>query len=276
MDLVPRLVDYVANFPRTEDVSELKSQLSGCTHADLRAACSLLHFPVSKKSKKKSGYINSLVSYWRGDVAKIPAKTTEMSQPKANLPHHPMPVHEASDVVNYVQQFAADGDVNELRDQLNGCTALILRSACVQLSLRPNRKHFAKANFVDLLVDYWQQSVAGLYSPITFAHKVVSAPVSVTSEPEVAPRIVSEETEKEKEKRPRYTEPMAEKKKAKVEHCDIGEEKTTLIASLDKAKVVKEWASAIEILSRVDGSSESIASIRTLIDNLIESAATDL
>ncbi|CEG38400.1 uncharacterized protein PHALS_08478 [Plasmopara halstedii] len=273
MDLVPRLLDYVVNFPRTEDASELKSQLSGCTHSDLRAVCNLLRLPISKKNNKKSGYIATLVSYWRGDVPKPSANTmipTDKSQPKAHLPHHPMPVHEASDVINYVQHFAPNGDVHELRDQLNGCKAVILRSACVQLDLRPHRKNFAKPNFVDLLVEYWQQFRAGS-SP----RMVASYTSPVTLDPEVTPRNVNHEIEIVKEVRSRGEELLLRKKRAKVERSD-GEEKSTLTTSLEKAKVVKEWASAIEILSRVDGSADSIASIRALIDDVVESAALNL
>ncbi|KAF1784005.1 hypothetical protein GQ600_10022 [Phytophthora cactorum] len=281
MDMVPRLLDYIGSYPRFEDANEFKDQLSGYTHKDLRAACSLLNLPVSKKTNKKGGCITTLVAYWKGDdipiASKTPAKTVQptatMSQPTASLPHHPMPMHEVSDVTQYVQQFPPHGDEQELRDQLNGCKAVILRSACVQLELRPNRKNFAKPNFVTLLVNYWKDSVA------------VSCNASVTPravhvpEPSVTPRNVREEVVEIKQKRTREEEKAPKKKKAKVmeRSGDIFEEKVgAMTASLEKAKVVKEWASAIEILSRVDGSAESIASIRALIDGVVESAATDL
>ncbi|KAF1783143.1 hypothetical protein GQ600_5931 [Phytophthora cactorum] len=258
MDMVPRLLDYIGSYPRFEDANEFKDQLSGYTHKDLRAACSLLNLPVSKKTNKKGGCITTLVAYWKGDDIPMPLKHPL----NPSLPHHPMPMHEVSDVTQYVQQFPPHGDEQELRDQLNGCKAVILRSACVQLELRPNRKNFAKPNFVTLLVNYWKDSVA------------VSCNASVTPravhvpEPNVTPRNVREEEEK-----------APKKKKAKVmeRSGDIFEEKVgAMTASLEKAKVVKEWASAIEILSRVDGSAESIASIRALIDGVVESAATDL
>ncbi|ETK93980.1 hypothetical protein F441_03027 [Phytophthora nicotianae CJ01A1] len=281
MDMVPRLLDYITSYPRFEGEKEFKDQLSGFTHKDLRAACSLLNLPVSKKNNKKGGYISTLVAYWKGDstpiASKTPAKTTQpkatMSQAMPNLPHHPMPMHEASDVTQYVQDFPPDGDEQELRDQLDGCRAVILRSACVQLELRPNRKNFAKPNFVTLLVEYWKDSVA-ISSHASITPRAVHVP-----EPNVTPRNAREEMVDAKQKRTREEEKTPKKKKAKVmeRSGDLFEEKVgAMAASLEKAKVVKEWAAAIEILSRVDGSAESIASIRALIDGVVESAATDL
>ncbi|ETM97663.1 hypothetical protein PPTG_20105 [Phytophthora nicotianae INRA-310] len=167
-----------------------------------------------------------------------------------------MPMHEASDVTQYVQDFPPDGDEQELRDQLDGCRAVILRSACVQLELRPNRKNFAKPNFVTLLVEYWKDSVA-ISSHASITPRAVHVP-----EPNVTPRNAREEMVDAKQKRTREEEKTPKKKKAKVmeRSGDLFEEKVgAMAASLEKAKVVKEWASAIEILSRVDGSAESIA-----------------
>ncbi|KAG7379306.1 hypothetical protein PHYPSEUDO_008760 [Phytophthora pseudosyringae] len=293
MDMVPRLLDYIASVPPEADVEEFKDQLSGYTHKDLRAACTELDLSFSKKNNKKSGYITTLVSYWKGDAVASPQDAANlstpkgtMSQPTGNLPHHPMPMHEASDVTQYVQQFPPLGDEQELRDQLNGCKALILRSACVLLELRPNRKNFAKPNFVALLVSYWKDSVAVLPPS---AKKVVSVTprAAQVPEPNVTPRTgrtVGDGDGEVKQKRSRGEEVVekAPKKKNKVleRSGDIFEENEdssrTMTASLEKAKVVKEWASAIEILSRVDGSAESIASIRALIDGVVESAAGDL
>ncbi|KAI9985055.1 hypothetical protein PInf_004363 [Phytophthora infestans] len=278
MDMVPRLLDYIGSYPRLEDEKELRYQLSGFTHKDLRAACSLLNLPISRKNNKKGGYIATLVAYWKGDSAPLasnsaasPAQSfVPMTQPMANLPHHPMPMHEASDVTQYVQQFPPQGDEQELRDQLNGCKAVILRSACVLLELRPNRKNFAKPNYITLLVDYWKDSVA-ISSDATATPRAVHF-----DEPNVTPR---NEVDAGNQKRTRDEAKTATKKKAKVmeRSGDIFEEKVgAMAASLEKAQVVKEWASAIEILSRVDGSAESIASIRALIDGVVESAATDL
>ncbi|KAG7395553.1 hypothetical protein PHYBOEH_003642 [Phytophthora boehmeriae] len=51
---------------------------------------------------------------------------------------------------------------------------------------------------------------------------------------------------------------------------------SVMASSLEKAKVVKEWASAAEILSRVDGSSASVEAIRAIIDDVVQKAAREL
>lgn len=45
---------------------------------------------------------------------------------------------------------------------------------------------------------------------------------------------------------------------------------------MEKVTVVKEWASVIEMLSRVEGSEESIKRIRDLIDGVVDSAMIEL
>lgn len=278
------------------DVTEFRDQLSGFTYKDLRAACSDLDLRVSKKSSKKSGYISTLISYWKGELVpgapplgkpptskpKLAAKTP---QTMPDLPHHPMPMHEPSDVTQFVQEFPPDGDEEELRDQLNNCKAVILRSACVLFDLRPNRKNFAKPNFVTLLVDYWKDNVE-----VSFMSKKVNVTPRAAEfvEPNVTPRprknLSEEEVEIElPQKRTSHEFELNEtpkKKKAKTleRSGDIFEDEKSdaLSTSLEKAKVVKEWAAAMEILSRVEGSTESIASIRALINGVVESAANDL
>ena len=57
---------------------------------------------------------------------------------------------------------------------------------------------------------------------------------------------------------------------------DHGEAKMeTFAASMEKAKIVKEWISVIEMLSRVEGSAESIASILKIIDQVVNSAMSE-
>ncbi|POM74401.1 Hypothetical protein PHPALM_8650 [Phytophthora palmivora] len=282
MDSEHRLLNYIASVPATTSADEFKAQLSGYQHKDLRAVCSHLDLALPKKNNKKSSHIATLVRYWKGDVSstenpKTPAKTplpqTKMSQPKANLPHHPMPMHEARDVTQYVQEFPSNGDIDELQDQLNGCKALILRSACVLLELRPNRKNFAKPNFVTLLVNYWKDSVAAATGNVP----IVTPNGAPMLESFVTPREEVVALKKRVREEVKLKAPKKKKTKSLERSGDVDDEKGGVMAgSLEKAKVVKEWASAIEILSRVDGSAESIASIRALIDGVVESAAGDL
>ncbi|KAK1942656.1 hypothetical protein P3T76_006155 [Phytophthora citrophthora] len=196
-----------------------------------------------------------------------------------------MPMHEPSDVTQYVQEFPPDGDEEELRDQLDGCKAVILRSACVLFDLRPNRKNFAKPNFVTLLVNYWKDSIE--VSP-TGKKVNVTPRAAQFLEPNVTPRPGKNMREETVEidlpqKRTRNEFELKEtpkKKKTKTleRSGDIFEDENNdaLSTSLEKAKVVKEWAAAMEILSRVEGSTESIASIRALINGVVESATNDL
>ncbi|TDH67211.1 hypothetical protein CCR75_006622 [Bremia lactucae] len=280
MDLVSRLLDYIATFPRHEDENELKSQLSGCTQKDLRAACTSLQLPVPKKSSKKSGYITTLVSYWKGDLkpgtATAPTNkrkrtSCEKTLTKPNLPHHPMSVHEASDVIEYIHEFRRYEDVEELRDQLNGCKAMILRSACVQLDLRPNQRDFVKPNYVDLLVEYWKDTQeVGFKPPVTPEVSVLSVKESGFV-PDISKDEVESQLKRIRDKAPLDEETMIDLEKRRDNKKTSG----NLTALLEKAKVVKEWASAIEVLSRVDGSQASIASIRALIHGVVKSAATD-
>ncbi|KAF4129250.1 hypothetical protein GN958_ATG21514 [Phytophthora infestans] len=54
------------------------------------------------------------------------------------------------------------------------------------------------------------------------------------------------------------------------------EQESTLSSSLQKARVVKEWASAIEILTRTGDASDTVHSIRAAIDKVMKSAAAEL
>ncbi|OWZ10278.1 hypothetical protein PHMEG_00016893 [Phytophthora megakarya] len=195
-----------------------------------------------------------------------------------------MPMHEASDVTKFVQDFSPNGDIQELRDQLNECRAVILRSACVLLELRPYRKHFTKPNHVTLLVEYWQDTVKTINereNPPSVAEVASNA----AQAPEVPPKAVEapephfvprDEGVRLKKRTREEVKEKPEKKKTKglERNGNIFKEKPGAMAkSLEKAKVVKEWASAIEILSRVDGGADSITSIRALIDDVVESAA---
>ncbi|KAF4138613.1 hypothetical protein GN958_ATG12198 [Phytophthora infestans] len=54
------------------------------------------------------------------------------------------------------------------------------------------------------------------------------------------------------------------------------EQMSTLSSSLQKARVVKEWAFAIEILTRTGDASDTVHSIRAAIDKVMKSAAAEL
>lgn len=124
------------------------------------------------------------------------------------------------------------------------------------------------------------------------------APARVT-EPKATPKpkqkrtVKRDEEEKVKPKRTRAEEVVEGKEKApkkqketptvqvqrrSAERVEDEEEqaRNVMASSLEKAKVVQEWASAIEILSRVDGSDASISSIRVLIDGVMDSALNEL
>ncbi|KAF1784010.1 hypothetical protein GQ600_14817 [Phytophthora cactorum] len=150
----------------------------------------------------------------------------------------------------------AHGDEQELRDQLNGCKAVILRSACVQLEL----------------LNYWKDSVA------------VSCNASVTPravhvpEPSVTPRNVREEVVEIKQKRTREEEKAPKKKKAKVmeRSGDIFEEKVgAMTASLEKARWSRMGLSHRDSVACGWKRREHRVH-QTLIDGVVESAATDL
>lgn len=295
MDLVHRLIEYVESFPPTTDVNEFKDQLSAFTHRDLRAACSVLNLPVTKKQNKKGGFISALASHWQNfgpnpvpEDTKTPPKT---SQPKPKTKSNillPNAMELPTDVAQFVQVFPPDGDVEELQEQLNGYRSRTLRSTCVLLELHP-KKNFTKPNFVGLLVNYWKDCTTVLPKTAT-----VTPTASHIAEPNATPRPTGRamrdaEVEVLKTKRTRTTDDVVvekettpKKKKTKMlgRSGDIFEQKEEkagyMASSLEKAKVVKEWASAIEILSRVDGSAESISSIRTLINGVVESAASEL
>ncbi|KAL4092618.1 hypothetical protein PRIC1_011610 [Phytophthora ramorum] len=284
-DLVPRLMDYVETFPPDGDVDEFKSQLSGCTHRDLRTACSRFNLPGVRKQNKKGGFISLLVSYWKGEA--VPSSEGNyLSDQPANHDNLSDVMNEATDVTHFVQVFPPEGDIDELRDQLNGCKARTLRSACVLLELHPKKNH-AKPNFVALLVDYWKDSVACTPQKVS-AQSTVTPKAGKAPVPNATPQTNKKKTKGEDKGEKRHTKRVREEvekkkeapKKKKVLERTGGifeEEKSDIMAaSLEKAKVVKEWASAMEILSRVDGSAESIASIRALIGGVVDSAMTEL
>lgn len=305
MDLVDRLLDYLATVPPYESVDEVRDQLSAYTHRDLRAACTRLGLQVPRKLNKKSGFLVTLVNHWKGEAlttaddfsAKTPPKSSSESLKPTST--HKMP-DEVLDLARFVEQFPMDGTADELRDQLNGCRSRTLRSACVLLELQPHRTA-TKSNFVALLVNYWED--AGAVAPTSKTKEPTVTPMAVrATEPRATPasnqkkkKKVTKDEEKEEEvvknKRIRAEEELEEKEKppkkkktaeVQIQHSSVeraeDEEasRSVMLSSLEKAKVVKEWASAIEILSRVDGSAESISSIRSLIDGVVESAVDEL
>jgi len=245
-DMVDRLLTYVASVPPSAHADELKDQLGAYTYGDLRAACSRLSLPVPRRLKKKSGFIAVLTSNWQGGP--IPGS----HKPREFLKEDP---HEAAQLV---KSFSPDGQPGELRSQLDNFRSRALRSACVLLELQP-KKHFAKPNFIDLLAGYWRSRVAGL--PEEEATRVEEVNEAVEQQPEPVQKRTREPAEEvQKAKKPKVVEQSGEL-----------DTTTALAASLEKARVVKEWAAAMEILSRVDGSAASIASIRALIDGVVES-----
>ncbi|EGZ08391.1 hypothetical protein PHYSODRAFT_526119 [Phytophthora sojae] len=292
MDLVDRLLDYVATVPASESVDEVKDQLSAYTHRDLRAACMHLDLQVPRRLNKKGGFIATLVNYWKGEAllsstklsspstpdpssAKTPSKSpAAKAKPTSNTNDNAVD-DEVLELASFVQQFPADGTAEELRDQLNGCKSRTLRSTCVLLELQPHRTA-TKANFVTLLVNHWQG--AGATAPKPKKKKVKEtlvtpkAPARVT-EPKATPKpkqkrtVKRDEEEKVKPKRTRAEERVEDEEE---------QARNVMASSLEKAKVVQEWASAIEILSRVDGSDASISSIRVLIDGVMDSALNEL
>ncbi|CAI5714078.1 unnamed protein product [Hyaloperonospora brassicae] len=289
MDAVHRLLDYLETFPSDAGAVELRDQLSAFTHYDLRAACSRLNLAMSKRQNKKGGYISALVSYWMArpptptptppppvaagsgaEVTPVPSRATSEEPTGMELP---------ADVAQFVQLFPPHGHVQELTDQLAACRSRTLRSACVVLDLHP-RKSFTKADFLGLLVSYWQDSSA--VTPRAAAHEKdvddMARPAPVP--PSTTKRARDDEGKKvggKKQKQKQQQQQQQPKKSVKdvaLRGDDDPPDKWT--AALEKAKVVKEWASAIEILSRVDGSAESIESIRSLIDSVVHSATSEL
>ncbi|GMF14823.1 unnamed protein product [Phytophthora lilii] len=282
MDLPQQALDYLARAPPDEDVREVRDQLSAFTHKDLRAACSRLSLVVPRKQNKKGGYISVLVNYWRGELAPAESASPKPAPPKVK---HTSANEDVHVVAKYVADFALDGEEKELREQLEDCKSRTLRSACVLLELRPNKKHYTKRDFVNLLVNYWKDRVAVSPKAKKLATpKPTGTPKAAqVPEPNATPRTgkVREvgKYEVSTAKRTRDVEDKApKKKKPKVleRDGDLFEKEDVMASSLEKARVVKEWASAIEILSRVDGSAESISAIRALINGVVESAASEL
>ena len=58
MEKVHQVIKCVEKCPSEADVIDLKSQLSGFTRDNLRAACSRLKLSVRDEQKKKSGLIS--------------------------------------------------------------------------------------------------------------------------------------------------------------------------------------------------------------------------
>ncbi|CAI5708340.1 unnamed protein product [Peronospora destructor] len=264
MDTVHRVIEYVEEFPLEAGAIELKSQLSAFTHDDLRSACSRLKLFVRDRQKKKSGLISVLVSYWKTSKnlvakdVKTPLKASETPvKTGIELPY---------DVAQFVQLFPPHGRIEELQTQLNACRSRTLRSACVLLGLQP-KKSFTKQEFLDLLVTYWQDILVmtPTASPLEEARREEEVEVVHTKRPRIEERDVMKT-------------PTTNKKNKTLKHRGgIFEEKVgAFTTSVEKAKVVKEWASAIEMLSRVEGSAESIESIRKLIDGVVDSATSEL
>uniref|UniRef100_A0AAV1TAK4 Uncharacterized protein n=1 Tax=Peronospora matthiolae TaxID=2874970 RepID=A0AAV1TAK4_9STRA len=290
LDAVHRLLDYLETFPADAGAVELKDQLSAFTHHDLRAACSRLNLCISKRQNKKGGYISALVAYWLAlttpnsmSVSDVTPQSTPRKSPKkgSKSSKKPAGMELPADVAQFVQLFPPHGHVQELQDQLNACRSRTLRSACVVLDLHP-RKSCTKVDFLGLLVNYWQDSSAVTPSVATELEEEKEMDVVLAPPP---PPPLSSSLSSSSTKRVRVGDDDVKKvvkKKKNVKEVerrggDVGDDKTEKwAASLDKAKVVKEWASAIEILSRVDGSAESIESIRSLIDSVVNSATSEM
>ncbi|CAI5705184.1 unnamed protein product [Peronospora effusa] len=264
MDTVHRVIEYVEEFPPEAGAIELKSQLRSFTLDDLRAACSRLKLSMRNKQKKKSGFISVLVSYWKtshnfeSKGVKTPLKASETSvKTGIELPY---------DVAQFVQHFPPHGRIKELQNQLDACRSRTLRSACVLLGLQP-KKNFTKKGFLRLLVAYWQDSL------------VMTPTVSLSEETPKEEKVKVVQTKRVRFEDSDVMKTPTKNKKIKTlkDKGDICEEKVGALATaVEKAQVVKEWASAIEMLSRVEGSTRSIEAIRKLIDRVVDSARSDL
>ncbi|CAH0516091.1 unnamed protein product [Peronospora belbahrii] len=273
IDMVYHVLEYLEEFPVEAGASELKSQLTVFKHEDLRAACVHLNLQVSRKQNKKGGFISTLVSYWKATkgVASVP----NVAQSVYHSPNGPLEsvMKLPHDVVQFVQLFPPHGHVEELQEQLNANHSKTLRSACVLLKLRLN-KASTKKEFIRLLISYWQNRLA---VPLTSESLALSTGREKENEIMDTKRQRSEEEEEEEEVVEEDAQKTLATKKAKHKALErkgdlIEERKKIMAESLEKAKVVKEWASAIEVLSHVDGSAESINSIRKLINGVVDSA----
>ena len=224
---------------------------------NLRAACSRLKLSVRDEQKKKSGLISVLVSYWNTSKSLV-GKNAKSPVPASESPVK-TGIESPYDVAQFVQRFPPHGRIEELHSQLDACRSRTLRVACVLLGLEP-KKTFTKPDFLDDLVTYWQDSLV---------MKPTASPLKE------APR--EKEVEEVHTKRPRVDVPTKSKKSKTLNSREyIFEEKVgAFAASVEKATAVKEWASAIEVLSRVEGSAESIKGIRNLIDRVVDSAIAD-
>ncbi|CAH0493687.1 unnamed protein product [Peronospora farinosa] len=265
MDTVHRVIEYVEEFPPEAGAIELKSQLRSFTLDDLRAACSRLKLSMRNKQKKKSGFISVLVSYWKtshnfeSKGVKTPLKASETSvKTGIELPY---------DVAQFVQHFPPHGCIKELQNQLDACRSRTLRSACVLIGLQP-KKNFTKKGFLHLLVAYWQDSLV-MTPTVSFLEE--------TPKEEEVKKVVQTKRVRFEESDLMKTPTKNKKIKTLKDKGDVCEKKEGALAtSMEKAQVVKEWASAIEMLSRVEGSTRSIEAICKIIERVVDSASSEL
>ncbi|OWZ24249.1 hypothetical protein PHMEG_000728 [Phytophthora megakarya] len=280
MDEELRLLDYIGSVPSSTSNDEFKDQLSAFHQRTLLAVCKRLDVAILRKTPKKTNLMHTLVKY-RSDSMNTEIPTTSAKITPAKDKIHPpkdkttpakakmtQSKGDPEEVMQVLQGFPPNGDIQELRNQLCQCRYESLRMACVGMDIRPQRNNYSKPNFAILLAQYWKDTNT------TNERENVPPKAAKLSEPYFNP---GEETQVKK--RTRVEEMEQPKKKTKRLECTgaIFEEKPNVMAkSLEKAKVVQEWASAIEVLARVDGSAGSISSIRRLIDGVVESAAGDL
>ncbi|CAI5717393.1 unnamed protein product [Peronospora effusa] len=156
-------------------------------------------------------------------------------------------------VIEYVEDFPPEADAIELKRQLSSFTRDDLRAACSRLKLCLRDGQKKKSDFISVLVSYWDTSSKNLVP------KDATTLLNASEPPETSKE---EDSEVMHTKRPRIEEARTEK---------VG----AFAASIKKAKAVKEWASAIEMLSRVEGGEKSIERIRKLIDGVVDSAIAD-
>ncbi|CAI5720067.1 unnamed protein product [Peronospora effusa] len=148
-------------------------------------------------------------------------------------------------VIEYVEDFPPEADAIELKRQLSSFTRDDLRAACSRLKLSVRDGQKKKSDFIYVLVSYWDSSSKNL------------VPKDATTSLEASEPPVDTVIEL----------PFDVAREKKVGAFD---------ASVEKAKAVKEWASTIEMLSRVEGGEKSIERIRKIIDGVLDSAMSEL
>ncbi|CAH0487709.1 unnamed protein product [Peronospora farinosa] len=148
-------------------------------------------------------------------------------------------------VIEFVEAFPPEADAIELKHQLSAFTRDDLRAACsrLKLSVRDGQKN--KSDFIYVLISYWDTSNKNLVP------KCATTPLEA-SEPPVEAGI---------------EQPFDVAREEKVGTFD---------ALVEKARAVKEWASTIEMSSRVEGGEKSIERIRKIIDGVLDSAMSEL